>query len=704
MKTLRHPAAKLMGHLLAMLFLSLGSGNDASAQEYGIVDDVTVTSTAEGREIHISFNRAAQYVGHTPKRNGRELFIDLRLVGPVPTDILVPQQQQLRFRSEQDAPLASITYNEEGNNRARLELAFRDSVSYQVSASNDFRGITVTLPNQHKQQVPVTVEPEPTASPAIEKKAGALMNDARKTMLDERNFRRAISLYQAVLNLPRNSQSRTALELLGLAHERLGQRTEAKAIYERYLQQYPQGDGTERVRQRLMSLVTATLPERKQLRKQKVAEGESSWDTYGSLSQFYLRNTYTVDNTATQTTASAVSTDLDLVAQRRSTASDSRFRITAGHYNDLMSGSTKSNSRVSALYAEHHDRTIGWWARAGRQSSSRDGILGKFDGLKLGYALGKKVQASLAAGSPVNSSRDNYDDSRQLAGLSLDFGPFADSFEFSLYGIGQRTDSTLVDREAAGMELRYYKQNIMLLGLLDYDTFYDELNIGMLLLNWTLKNDLTINTTIDVRKTPTLTTQNALQGQTVTSIAELRKLYTDDAIYQLARDRTAESRTFTLGVSRPVSKTVRMAGDLTVMNTTATVASAGVPAMPATDDEYFLNIQAIGTGVLNGDDISSLGLRMSDTTTAQSIGLYASSRLPVGDRWRFYPRLRVDYREWKTTSQTQWSIGPVLRAEYRWGKVHFEAEYGGDWTSRDLPDTTEKTTSTYGSIGYRYEF
>jgi len=694
---------KLRRHLLHLLLLIPGLSGTAIAQEYGIIDDVAVNNTAAGRQIHITFNRSAQYIGHTPEKKGRDLFIDLRLVGATSTDIQIPQQQQLRFHSAASAPLSAVSYTEESNSRARLELSFTHPVKYRVEANNDFRGISVTLLGEDTAAPAVTPLPEHKASPKVEKQAKAMMDKARRAMLDERNFRRALSLYQAVLNLPQNSHSRTALELLGLAHERLGQRNEAKAIYQRYLKHYPEGEGNDRVSQRLMSLVTATLPEHKQLRKQRMDDKAPNWEAYGSLSQFYLRDTYTVDNTATRTTASAVTTDLDLIAQRRSRDTDSRFRVTAGYYHDLLADGRGDNSRVSSLYAEHHDRKIGWWTRAGRQSSSRDGVLGKFDGIKLGYALTKRLEATVVGGSPVNSSRDDYNDTRQFSGAALNLGPFADNWEFSLYGIGQQNDS-LTDREAVGGELRYYRKNLMVLGMLDYDTFYDELNIGMLLANWTLANDLTINTTIDVRKTPTLTTQNALQGQTVTTLAELRKLYTDDTIYQLARDRTAEARTFTLGVSRPVSKTLRLAGDLSVMNTSATVTSGGVTATPATDDEYFLNLQAIGTGVLNGDDISSLGFRMSDTTTAQSAGIYASSRLPLGDRWRFYPRLRADYREWKSTSQTQWSIGPVLRIEYRWDKVRFELEYGGDWTSRDLPDTTENTTSTYGSIGYRYEF
>ena len=702
MKALRNRYGRRAGHLLALILCVVGSAPPLMAQEYGIIDTVDFASTAQGPQIRINFTRAAQLIGHTPEKQGRQLFIDLRLVGPAPTEVLVPQQQQLRFRPTAEAPLAAVSYREEGRDQARLELSFNRSVRYRVAASNDFRGVTVTLVGEKTTQTIPESQPEPLASPAVEKRVAALMEDARKTLVDERDFARAVTLYQQVLDQPANSRSREALELLGLARERLGQRAQAKAVYEQYLRRYPAGEPSERVRQRLMSLITAALPEQEKLREGK-KEGEADWDVYGSFSQFYLRDTFRVDDAPTETTTSAFSSDLDLIALRRTTDADSRLRVTAGHYRDLMADDNGDEARISSLYAEHHDREIGWWARAGRQSSNRDGALGRFDGLKLGYALGKRIEATIVAGYPVESSRDSFNDSRSFTGVALDLGPFAENWEFSLYGLEQEAGA-LVDRQAVGGELRYFRPDLMVLGLADYDTFYDELNIGMLLANWTLKDETTLNATFDVRKTPTLTTRNALQGQTVTDIDQLRQLYSDDTIYQLARDRTAETRTVTLGASRPINKRLRLAGDLTVMNTSATEASGGVEALPATDDEYFLNLQMIGTGVLNGDDISSLGLRLSDGTTAKSAGIYASSRLPVGKNWRFYPRLRVDYRSWKTTGQTQWSLGPVLRAEYSWNKISFEAELGGDWTNRELPDDTERTTGIYGSIGYRFEF
>ena len=622
MKALHHTHRNLTGYFVFIVF-TLTCSAPLIAQEYGIIDDVQV----KAQQIQISFTKPAQYLGHTPDEQGRQLFIELRLIGPSPTEVLVPQQQQLRTRPTADVPLAAVSYNEVGRDHARLELSFNSAVRYKIRSHSDFRGITVNIISEEKPQAARKSAPAPVANPQVEKRAAELMSEARREMIEERNFAKAVTLYQQVLQLPENSHSREALELLGLARERLQQRAQAKAVYEEYLRRYPTGEASERVRQRLMSLVTAALPEREKLRGGEVAE-ESDWDVYGSLSQFYLRDTFRVDDAPTEVTASAFSTDIDLIGLRRGESSDTRLRITAGHYHDLMTEEDPDDTRISSLYAEYNHRDIGWWAKAGRQSSNRDGALGRFDGMKLGYALSEKIDATLVAGYPVLSSRDPLNQDRSFTGVALDLGPFADNWELSLYGLEQTAD-TLVDRQAAGGELRYFSPKLMVLGLADYDTFYEELNIGMLLANWTFENELTLNATIDVRKTPTLTTQNALIGQLAPDMESLRQLYDEDTIYQLARDRTAEIRTYTIGASSPITQRLRLAGDLTMMNTSATIASGGVIAMPESDDEYFLNMQLIGTGILNGDDITTLGLNLSDTTATKGVGLYASSRLLV---------------------------------------------------------------------------
>mgnify|MGYP001066752200 CR=1 FL=1 len=709
--TVRHTRyGRLAGQLLALTFCSAFTAAPLKAQEYGIIDDVRIGASAQGPQIRISFTKPAQYRGHTPKEQSRQLFIDLRLVSPDSNQVQVPQPQQLRFEPTKEVPLRTVSYRAQGGKLARLELNFTTPVRYQVSPQNDYRGITVTLIGDKAPQALPESKQEPLASPEVEKRVDALMEEARKEVIDERNFKRAIYLYKKVLNLPPNSRSRLALELLGLSRERAGQFSEAKSVYTQYLKRYPGGEGSERVRQRLMSLQTATLKDKKELREAR-KEGEVEWETYGSLSQFYLRDVVSVDvesGTSTETAISAFSTDVDLVALRRGDDSNTRFRVTAGHYHDLE-GDRDDDARVSSLYAEHHDRDIGWWARGGRQTSSRDGVLGRFDGLKLGYAPSKQIEATVVAGYPVENSRDSLDDSRTFTGVALNMGPFAENWEYTLYGIEQTVD-TLVDRRAVGGEVRYFSPEMTVLSLADYDVFYEELNIGMVLANWTSKSGLTLNAGFDVRKLPILTTRNALAGQTVGTdgtavedIAQLRTLYSDDTIYDMAKARAGEIQTGTLGISRPVTERLRLAADLSYIHTSTVQPSYNVGGIWPTTD-YGINMQAIGTGLLNGDDISSLGLRYSDGTTVTNTGIYASSRLQVGQRWRYYPRLRIDQRNWKLDDQSQVVIGPTVRVDYSWGNMTFEAELGGEWTNHKMPDTTETTRGTFGSLGYHYDF
>ena len=87
-------------------------------------------------------------------------------------------------------------------------------------------------------------------TPLTEDELTALMEDANKAMR-EQQYNRAISYYNRVIEMPDNAYRRDAIELLGLAYERNGQLEEAKKTYDYYLQLYPEGDGAERVHQRL---------------------------------------------------------------------------------------------------------------------------------------------------------------------------------------------------------------------------------------------------------------------------------------------------------------------------------------------------------------------------------------------------------------------------------------------------------------------
>lgn len=553
--------------------------------------------------------------------------------------------------------------------------------------------------------------------PALpQERLDALMEEARQAMAGG-EYSRAIQIYTKLLQHTDTGRHQDAHEFLGLARERNGQLAHAKLAYEQYIQRYPEGPGAERVRQRLAGLTTARMAPKEKLRAPERGRDEPVWDVFGSFSQYYRRDTSHIvtEDTGTATPSrtsetrvnlSSLSTDLDITGRRRGGPVEIQSRFTGGYEHDFLDEDEGrgSLSRVSSLYVDLQDRTHAIGGRLGRQTRSSGGVLGRFDGALLSYQWLPTVKLNAVSGYPVDSSKDSPNTERLFYGVNADFGTYANAWDFNVFIIEQQIDD-LLDRRAVGGEARYFDPVRSLLTYVDYDISYSELNTFLLLANWNLPYQVTLNATIDYRNSPILTTRNAIQGQGVETLAELRNSFTDDDIRQLAQDRTADSRSYTLGLSRPLSERFQISGDVTLSELEGTPASGGVEAMPGTGSEYFYNLQLIGSNLLKEGDISILGLRHSDTSTAKTTSVSLNERYPINSVWRINPRLRIDYRQNVNTDTDQWTGAPSILMDYLWRKRYrFEFEAGGEWSQRQLSDATEDTRSYYVYMGYRADF
>lgn len=701
MKALHHFCGRRGGRAFLLLLCSLGLTQPASAMEgEGIIDEVQVSNGS----IHISFTEPAQVIGHTPKSKGDRLYIDLKLTSDAAPTSESPQQQQESYKATAQKPLSLVSYRKESRGGARLELRFSRQVEFDVAAHSDFRGVTITLAGAVVK-----------GSAAVEAQANGLMEQARVALVDQNNPAKASDLYQQVIDLPENSATREAYEYMGLAQERLGNMTSAENLYKKYLKRYPEGVDSERVSQRLASLQTATATDKKELRKAETRKEQNPWQFYGGLSQYYLYDTLTTDtdvNTVTSR-ASYLQTDVDLNLRRRVGGSDSRFRFNAGHDANLEDGTDTTSVRY--LYAEHSERGLGLMARLGRQASSRDGVMSRFDGLRLAYTVTQGVTTTLVAGSPVTSTRDPIDSAHTFTGLSVELGPYFGNLEVSAYALNQDVGS-MVDRRSVGGEARFFTKELTILGMVDYDTFYNETNLAMLIANWTLKNELNLNANVSIRKSPLITTTNALSGSIYSDIKDLQTVYTNDEIYQLARDRTVDSQNMTLGASYPLKKNMRIYGDVSVISSSGTpeiATSAAFPSTPVgvvatedTGDEYYYSLRMVGNGIINGDDVTTIGLRMFDGKDMNSTGISASVRLRYKKKWMLYPTVQYDTRDWTSVGTTQNVLGLRFRGEYAWREdMSLEAEFGATFSDQSIPDDpTQTSVGNYVDIGYRYNF
>lgn len=616
--------------------------------------------------------------------------------------------------------LYAIVYREDGKTWHRLRMGF---FSTWAGADEIRQGLKKVFPEvwvakvsrkevlesaKHEVQVaikaaPVPEKPAPRAVPEKPAPAPAraeeLMEKAARAMT-EGDYSKAIALYSAVLREKDGKYAMEALELLALAREKKGEIAKAVSDYRKYLSLYPKGEGAERVRQRLAGLETAEEFPKERLKKTEARKAETT--VYGSFSQFYNRSENFTGQGPGVINRSSVSNDLDLNVRKKSELYETRFAFSGGYEFDLLDG--ENETRLSQLYFEGIDRWRFLSGRFGRQNLSTGGVLGRFDGALVSYRLISRIKANVVGGFPVESSVfEKFSADRRFIGANLDIGPLFESLDFNVFFINQIA-SGMTDRRAAGLEARYFRPERSLLALFDYDLFYSAVNTALLTGSWTFKNETTLNASVDYRKSPVLTTTNALIGQSVGSLDDLNATYSEEEIRELARDRTPVSRSLMIGASRPINKKFQVNGDLTVSSLSSTPASGGVEASEGTGVEYFLSTQLVGSSLLKEGDVTIFGLRYADSSGSNTAGFNLNSRYPVSRSWRINPRFGLDYIFNRPTGD-ELKVRPALRTDYNWGRtLRLEFEGGVEWSNLRADTGTESSLDYFLTAGYRLDF
>lgn len=583
-------------------------------------------------------------------------------------------------------------------------------------------------------------ETKPQAMLPADERLTKMIEQIRRAMTAG-EYGKAIRMLEAFLEEPENYYTKEAMELLGLAHERNGQKAHAKAEYEAFLEKYPEGEDADRVRQRLLGLITAPLPLREPLRREE-EEKKVEWETYGTFSQNYRRNQ--VDDSSgdgeTRVTRSEIQNGISLTSRRRGEKLDVRARLTGSYTVDLMGDEGGGNDKsLSEAYVDVEHRDSHATLRLGRQRVRSSGILGRFDGLVLGYEYTPDIRLRAVAGLPVQRSRDVFlNEHKRFAGVSGDVANILENWDLSLFLVEQRVDE-LIDRRAMGGELRYFEGGKSLYGLVDYDIHYGMLNIFNLQGSWAMEDETRLYMTFDYRTSPLLQTSTALNGyrdpllydrgviQRVETIQDLLNYESEEAIYKRAEEMTAMMTTVTFGVNRPLSETLQISGDITLTSTGSTkeqgVAEEPDPnsqdpdnpsirtshdymaAMEDTGLQSYYTFQLIKNDLLKQGDIGILSLRYYDTGTSNTFRIGASSRYPINNVWRINPRFDIAYRQVDLNNGTRLTLSPYLRMDYRLRKSFtLEFESGANWYKEESDVAKRNSTDYYFQAGYRWDF
>ncbi len=691
-----------------------------------ILDSIQVTSEQDGTSvIDIHLNQQLTVQSYNPMDGGDLLTIQVKRPGTslqlteLPTNF-----ETLSWNPTRNVPLYQVTVD---LGAGSILVNFKNSVTYNVrGGSNSFHiYIKVYHPDterkiesEYEKEEAIEIKRHPIEG-AENKELAAVMNEARVAMV-EKNYTRAVQLYTKVIQEGANSiYAKEALEFLGLARERKGQLAHAKAAYNQYLKLYPDGADAERVQQRLTGILTAGGVPKAQLRKARSKSMENQdvqWETYGNFSQFYNRDESSNNDEDFRVNRSSFLSYLNVSSRLRTEEMQLTGRFSGAYEYHLPEDNRNDRSRISSLYFDFIYQPWESAVRVGRQTRTNSGVLGRFDGILASVPVYEDIQLNLVAGYPVQSSRDTYiNTDRYFYGVSADFGTYFKSWDFNVFFIEQ-IDHNVLDRRAVGGEIRYFDPNRSFFTYLDYDIHHNALNTYLFTGQWIFSDRTTVNLFYDYRRSPLLTTNNALFGQGVDNIEDLLNFFTMDEILEIANLRTGITKSAGIGVSRPFLKKFLFNLNFRLSDFSGLEAADGLfplPAQPGTGLEYQYYGELTGNSLITSGDIASIGFRYDDRQRANTSSVIFNLRYPVTRDLRINPRFRFDMRD-KNDGTTRWSIRPSMRVTYRiLRNLQLELEAGGEWLREERPPDIitpndprafDEFSSYYIFAGYRFDF
>ena len=731
-------AARLLG-LLAFALTSV----QARAQT---IDDVTMLVRGNDTIARVAFNATVRFLQQTPTSAADTYRISFQLLATDESVLKQSTEEVRQFRASGTLPEFTISYAPMAGRQTRvLALQLRRRLAVQVrqgpsSKTIDitFRGVqavtsetTQVSPAGEAQPVasasvaslpvapPAPMPEAPEASPEpmtdLDRQGEELINRAREA-LAAKKYPDAVSALNRLLLLPPNKFSKDAQELAGVAWERAGDAGKARVEYELYLKLFPEGEGAQRVAQRLADLEgsPANTPGTALVQPKKDAGGRNEPAKFlaGNLAQYYyggkaksqslVNLAAGIDqSTLSKTTESAIVTSVDLGGRYASADAETRV-VLRGTGSSNLSSDSHSASLLNAAYVDYK-RNAGLAVRVGRQTPIGGGLLGLFDGMSLTYPVSEKFNFDLMGGVPANALVSAP--ARRLLAAVLNGEGIFERWGGNIYLVNETTEG-ITNRRAVGAELRYSGEQWSTYSLIDYDTYLRKLNAVSLQESVQLPAQTTVTLLLDARKAPTLALTNALIAFGGTSLAGLVRDQTLAVVREAAFSTSATAKQGLLSISRPVSERWQLSMDLRYSAVGALPAIPGTlfEATPATGAQRGFTAQLTGTNLYSPRDINSLnfsvlssptfkgrqiaynnltGLQENTFTVEPSISFYSQSGNDGIKISRWTPGLRLTHRASRRTSL----LGETIVER----------------STTDGPTNHGTASSVFFYLGYRYE-
>lgn len=695
------------------------------------LEDINLSVETDRVVATIRLSGPVANVRYTPAKKGISLSILLDKINTGLAPIEWLDNEVLKSPPSSLIPAFTVKTNLR-NIQPRLIIDFSREAEYTVNMGKDGRSIVVgikidkALP-KFDGNLPFLpeVQPLPENANDINKQAFVLMQKGRNALAESDNIA-AIDTYNKLLLLPPNDYTQDGQEWVGVARERAGQLDKAKLEYELYLKLYTNPEDATRIKARIATLGKKPFKPLS-LTKEPVNANKKPTQTlsYGSVSMHYYQGNSKVDtqdnspelsgnplsqSTFTAKDQSAILTTVVATQRFISDEYDNRMVFQDTAYSNLLPEQVSKN-RLSAAYFELRNRLSDYSARLGRQSSSGGGVMGRFDGASLGFGVTPSVRFNAVMGQ-----LSDYDvgSKPRFYGVNTEIGPA------TIYAIQQTIDG-VSDRKAIGTELRFFKTNMSLFGLLDYDISFHDLNVALLQGTYTPIPERTFNYYLDHRKTPYLSTRNALNGALTTSLTDLLQFMTEEEVRMLAGDRTGTSDLLQFGILEQVTPRWQIGADVRASRFGALPASGiaiidpNIPdpiptvtgLLPATDasgNEWAFTPQLIGSNLFSSSDITIFNFSYLFSPLYRGQSMYIYSRANFTEKLSLDGSVQV-YRQNFDSGTVMTRVMPTLRVAYQFRQeLSFDMDVGLETSHSESGTQVTDTQRKFFSLGFRKDF
>jgi tetratricopeptide (TPR) repeat protein len=649
-----------------------------------------------------------------------------------------------RLAAAGDIPSISVTDESDNstaqaNSSRKLVIRFAAPVRFRVRAGRDNRSIEVVFEGLGSSVRMAAAAPMPPltlatvlggattpsqASVEIEASSTALLTTAQSAF-DAGQYPAATESLNKLLDLPPNSSSRRAQELVGLARLKAGDPTRAAKEFELFLKLYPQGADSDRVRQMMPSLpsVQATTAGPK-----TVVEATSS--TNGSVSMFYYGGKSNVrsqefqdsvlgglpvlqsDTTLSATDQRQLQTNVDLNWRYRDAEKDMRFVFRDNYSLDQIKDVGKH--RLSALYFDYRSMLNGTSMRLGRQSPNGGGVLYRFDGIQAGYTFQPKWKVNAVFGQPSDTLLDT---SRKFYGMSVDAEALTKELSGSAFVIEQVIDGE-TDRRGVGADLRYFSGGVSASAQFDYDLIIKGLNVAALQATWQLSESTVVNAMFDRRTTPILSLGNYLFFQDPALLAPARRIQDllgvkpIETLRDSVKGLTPYQTQAHIGGTTYIAKDWQLGADLGLTNVDAIpkVIDLLPDGQASTGNLWSAGAQLIGTNLYSARDTHVFNLTFMGGPIYHGTLLSYNNLSGLSEKWQMEPSLKF-YTQSSSdgASNDIWTAG--LRAVYHVRQqVALETELTYEHSNQQGaskltgPGSVTSSNRMNYYLGVRYEF